>query len=96
MSERIMVTQAGMDQLIDQLRDAVQHFTQLLEVLDQEVSTLRGRWTGEASDAYDRAQREWTAKLTALNELLAEHRHTTVRAQEIFQDARRKNEALWS
>lgn len=96
MSERIMVTNAGMDELIDRLRAAIAQFTHLLDALDQEVATLRGKWTGEASDAYDRAQRDWTARLTALNELLAEHRNQTVRAQEIFQDARKKNEALWS
>ena len=96
MSERIMVTQAGMDELIDRLRDAIRQYANLLDALDQEVSTLRDKWTGEASDAYDRAQREWSAKLVALNELLAEHRNTSVKAQEIFQDTRRKNESLWA
>lgn len=96
MSERIMVTQAGMDELIDRLRDAIRQYAHLLDALDQEVAVLRDKWTGEASDAYDRAQRDWTAKLAALNELLAEHRNTSVRAQEIFQDTRRKNESLWA
>lgn len=41
--------------------------------LDQKVASLRGVWTGAASDAYDVAHREWAQQLSELRELLAQH-----------------------
>lgn len=85
-----------MDQLTERLQAGVNELTRILDHLNQEVATLRGNWTGSATDAYDRAQRQWTAQLREMNELLAQHRGTAHHAQEIFRDARRRNAEIWS
>lgn len=41
-----------------------------LDALDTEVSQLRAAWSGEASDAYDAAQAQWTARLSEMNRIL--------------------------
>jgi WXG100 family type VII secretion target len=96
MSDEIKVTHAGMDQLIDLLQDGVRNITGILRTLDDDVADLRARFTGEASDAYDRAHRDWTSRLDEMNDLLAHHRAHASRAQEIFQGVARKNADLWS
>lgn len=39
--------------------------------LDRKVSTLKASWDGEAKEAYERAQREWSVQITEMNALLA-------------------------
>lgn len=55
------------------MRSAVAQIQQELDELDARVGTLRGAWTGEASDAYDTAQREWTLHLTNMRALLDDY-----------------------
>ena len=96
MSNEIKVTQQGMSQLIDRLHEAIQRIETILRGLDENVEKLRGGWTGEASDAYDRAQRAWATQLNDMNELLAYHRRETIQTAENFQNAVRKNQQTWS
>ena len=39
--------------------------------LDRKVATLKANWDGEAKEAYERAQREWSVQITEMNALLA-------------------------
>ena len=96
MSDEIKVTQAGMSALIDRLRDAIQAIEGILRDLDDKVAELRGGWSGEASDAYNRAHETWTAQLDEMNSLLARHRNNTIAGAELFQDAANKNREIWS
>lgn len=48
-----------------------------LGALDDEVSQLRGNWTGAASNAYDKAQVEWTNSLAGMNRVLDSVRNAT-------------------
>jgi len=96
MSDEIKVTQAGMSALIDALRDAIQGIEAILRELDSKVSELRGGWSGEASEAYNRAQARWTAQLDEMNGLLARHRNDTIAGAELFKDAVAKNREIWS
>ncbi len=41
-----------------------------LDALEAEADTLIGRWSGEAADAYRRAQVQWTASLRNMNSVL--------------------------
>lgn len=96
MSNEIKVTQAGMSALIDRLRDAIQGIEAILRELDGRVADLRGGFTGEASEAYNRAHEKWTAQLDEMNALLARHRNNTIAGAELFQDAVTKNREIWS
>ena len=46
MNDEIKVTQAGMSDLIERLRDAVHGIEGVLHSLDEQVAKLRGGWTG--------------------------------------------------
>jgi early secretory antigenic target protein ESAT-6 len=39
--------------------------------LDRKVAALKANWDGEAKEAYERAQREWSVQITEMNALLA-------------------------
>jgi WXG100 family type VII secretion target len=66
-----------------------------LSALDEQVARLRGRWSGEASDAYDRAQQEWTTAIRELNELLAQATASLTAARDGFRAAEDANIARW-
>jgi WXG100 family type VII secretion target len=94
--DHIKVVHAGMSGLIDTLGSGVQGLARVLDELDAEVSTLRAGWSGEASDAYDRAQRQWTSQLQEFTHYLQHHREQAARAQDLFADAKKRNEQIWS
>ena len=39
--------------------------------LDNKVSQLKQSWDGEAKEAYEQAQRQWTAQINEMNALLS-------------------------
>ena len=94
--DRTKVLHEGMTGLVDLLSSGVQRISQVLDSLDGDVSTLRDKWSGDASDAYDRAQREWSARLRELTVFLQQHRDSAAHAQDVFADAKRRNEQIWS
>lgn len=96
MSDEIKVIQAGMSTLIDRLHDSVNAFDAILRRLDDDVAKLRGAWSGEASDAYDQAQKAWSNQLEEMNALLASHRRDSIATAERFKDAVSKNTQVWS
>ena len=96
MSDGIKVTQVGMSSLTDRLRDAVRGIEGILRDLDGKVATLRGGFTGEASEAYTFAHARWTAELDEMNALLERHRRSTIESAEIFHDAARQSQQIWS
>jgi len=96
MNNEIKVTQAGMSDLIERLRDAVHGIEGVLHSLDEQVAKLRGGWTGAASDAYDDAQKKWRGQLGEMNDLLDRHRTNTIENAELFDSAVKKNQQIWS
>ena len=96
MTDEIKVTQAGMSELIDRLRDAIQGIERILHDLDDEVADLRGSWDGAASDAYNRAHSKWSEQLNEMNGLLERHRSNTIASAELFADAVKENQKIWS
>jgi WXG100 family type VII secretion target len=94
--EHIKVHQAGMSNLVDVIGAGVEQLTRILDELDSEVSTLRSRWNGEASAAYDRAQETWTVQLRDLTQYLQYARGRAANAQEIFAEAKSRNQQIWS
>jgi WXG100 family type VII secretion target len=94
--ERTKVLHESMTGLVDRLTAGVAEIQRVLDTLEHEVSTLRGGWSGEASDAYERAQRAWTAQLHELHVYLAQHRDSAAHAQDVFATAKKRNEQIWS
>lgn len=43
-----------------------------LDALEREVAGLRDRWGGDARDAFERAQAEWTAGMVVVQRVLRE------------------------
>jgi early secretory antigenic target protein ESAT-6 len=70
MMESMSVRPILVSALAQQIRTGAGGIRTQLDALDTAVSKLRASWSGEAQTAYDQAQREWTAKLTELQQLL--------------------------
>lgn len=66
-----------MEGLVGTMEDAVAAISAHLDRLDEQVAALRGSWTGEASDAYDKAQRINRQQLAELNRFLKTSGGTT-------------------
>lgn len=56
--------------LAGQIRNGAKGIRTQLDTLESAVGKLRASWDGEAQSAYDQAQRQWTTKLTELQQLL--------------------------
>lgn len=69
----IAVSGEGLGSLRESLARTAQGIAEELRTLDEKVARLRGEWSGDASDAYDSAQREWTACLDEMGRILQEY-----------------------
>ncbi len=70
MTDRLGMGFGQMERLIGTLQNATSAISGRLDRLDEQVAVLRGAWTGEASDAYDRAQRTNREQLREMNRIL--------------------------
>ena len=68
---KFAVDPVGLGEVIEALRNANLAIAAELDRLDVAVSVLEGQWSGEARDAYVRAQRAAHAQLVAMNQALA-------------------------
>ncbi|MFV0286226.1 MAG: WXG100 family type VII secretion target [Demequina sp.] len=81
----------------DGLNAALAQIEQELADLDERVTTLRAAWTGEASDAYDVAQSDWTTSLTHMRDLLEDYRRRLGRIDERYRSAsQRISGSIWT
>lgn len=78
------------------LAEATEGIQARLDALEAEASTLIGSWSGEAADAYRRAQHEWNASLHSLNTVLRSARRATETSAARYATARDKIAARWS
>lgn len=67
-----------------------------IDALCLRADTLRGAWSGAAKDAYDTAQADWTASMTALHDLLARTRTGAAEAGERLRADDDGVRSLWS
>jgi early secretory antigenic target protein ESAT-6 len=95
MSERLVRKFGQMDQAVDLIRDANAGIRGSLERLDNNVDTLRGEWTGAASEAYDAAHREWVATLERMNGILAQSAQVVASAAERGRATQKSVQAKW-
>ncbi|WP_159501998.1 WXG100 family type VII secretion target [Microbacterium sp. 18062] len=92
----LSVSGEGLEHLRDSLAQASREIGEDLATLDEKVSNLRSEWSGEASDAYDRAQRQWTANLQELNRILREYSDRIVDIDARYREASRTIEGkIW-
>jgi len=85
----------GLGEAVSRLTRAQEAIGGILDALDSEVKTLRARWTGEASDAYDSAQSELSSGLREANDQLAAAAAGILRANERYRKAEATNAAHW-
>jgi WXG100 family type VII secretion target len=71
MSRQMKMRFGDMEQLLLSLAQANASIEATLEQLDERVATLRSQWSGEASDAYDHAQRQSRNQLREMNGILS-------------------------
>lgn len=96
MTDEIRVTQDKMFELISALQSSVRDLEHILDNLNSELIELSGPWSGDASNAYQHAQRRWLASTTSMKELLERYRSETVTTQERFEVAAKQATRLWS
>lgn len=87
--QSMSVNPAQVTALAGQIRTGANGIKTELDTLESEVGKLRASWDGEAQQAYDQAQREWSKSLTALQELLGQISGKTdeIAAQYLASDA---------
>jgi len=84
-----------MEQLTAAIASANEEIAADLATLEARVSTLRGEWAGEASDAYRVAQQKWTAAVDEMNSLLGRIERTAAVITDRHRAADRVVEKLW-
>jgi early secretory antigenic target protein ESAT-6 len=70
--QSMSVNPAQVSALAGQIRSGSQNIKSTLENLESEVNKLKGAWSGEALEAYNQAQRNWTVSVTEMNQLLSQ------------------------
>ncbi len=63
--------------------------------LDRRLSVLRSSWTGDASDAYERARQEWTASIARRNRMLDRVRRSGTGIVDAHRDASDAVHRIW-
>lgn len=66
----LAVSYAALQTASADIKRGSKELTQTLETLDSAMKPLRANWTGEASAAYDAANRKWTAAIEDMTRLL--------------------------
>ncbi|CAN5234391.1 hypothetical protein BH11ACT3_BH11ACT3_25300 [soil metagenome] len=82
--------------LIDDARAALSHIDQTLLELDDRVAALRADFTGEASDAYGAAQREWRSTAQQMRDSLDAYRDGLTNAHGHYGAAETSAVRTWS
>jgi WXG100 family type VII secretion target len=95
MADRVEIDFGRMEGLASSIGSANSTITSLLSHLDNEVSSLEGAWTGDASTAYTRAHKEWSASISELNRILGEVRTVTATITDRHRAAEQKVQKLW-
>ncbi|WP_141378457.1 WXG100 family type VII secretion target, partial [Microbacterium testaceum] len=83
-------------ELIDALRDATVSIERHLDDLDAAVAAGRAEWTGDARNAYDAAQRQWSDALERMNTSLADAASGMDAARSAFETAEALVTRLWT
>ncbi|MEX8033998.1 WXG100 family type VII secretion target [Microbacterium sp. 20-116] len=83
-------------QLVDALRDTTASIERHLDDLDAAVAAGRAEWTGDARNAYDTAQRQWSDALDRMNASLADATSGMDAARSAFEAAEALVTRLWT
>jgi WXG100 family type VII secretion target len=67
-----------------------------LDELDAEVATLRGRWSGDAAEAYRRAHVQWNERLDNMRRILTDAVTAAERSSSRYAGAQAKVAERWS
>lgn len=92
----IRVEHSSLADSIASLADAAQSIRELLDGLEADISELNDLWTGQANQAFDRAQRERSACAADMRSALVSAVTAAARAQARSREAEAQVAALWS
>jgi early secretory antigenic target protein ESAT-6 len=95
MAELLEFDPASFQNLVASLRASTREIQQRLEALDAEVSRLKDSFTGAASEAYQRAQSEWRAQLSAMNDTLDRAAAVVAESGDAFAQTDKKAARSW-
>lgn len=70
--QSMSVNPAQVSALAGQIRNGSNNIKSTLDGLESEVNKLKGAWSGEALEAYNQAQRKWTASIGEMQQLLTQ------------------------
>ena len=96
MSRQIRVEDTVIEASVTRIDAAIDEMQRLLDDLERRAAVLRTGWTGEASDAYDRAHRDWDQSIRVLEKAardVAAVAHSGVKRFRALDEA---NARVWS
>lgn len=92
---RYRVDPEGVLRSVEALRVANAGIESELERLDARVRSLEDAWSGEAREAYSRAQAQWRGELAAMNRVLADAARRSANASARYTATRQAVAARW-
>jgi len=95
-TDRLSIDFARMDQLQEIIGDANNSISASLDHLDDQVRTLKGEWSGEASEAYESAHAKWLKTISDMNSILSRIHSATGSITALHRSAERDVKQLWS
>lgn len=78
------------------VEEANRSIADALDALEAEVSRLRSAWSGDASDAYDTAQAQWSARLAEMNRILGLAASAAATSADRYGRGQSKIQARWA
>ena len=96
MNKELKVSGGRIEVLVGHMADAHEEMTRILEALTTALNKLSGEWSGEAQDAYVRAQTDWLRNMGELDAELDRARRNTSLSNEAFTSAAKLVRRLWS
>lgn len=96
MSGEVKVSGGEIAALAERLQQTHRAMSEELTKLQGALDRLSVEWSGEAQQAYKRAQTRWNDALHALNNEIDRLRRRTQEANEAFLETERANMRLWS
>jgi WXG100 family type VII secretion target len=96
MTGELRVGGSRIELLVAEMERARAEIARILDELKAELDRLSVEWSGDAHQAYKIAQERWIASMAQLHDELERVRRRTEESNEVFSDAQRATQRLWS
>ncbi len=91
----IQVDNKKIDNMTAQMNTCITEIDKILDTLDSKIKNLLGSWSGDASDAYARAHKDYDASLRELSNIAKKISNIAESGNRRFQAMENADAAVW-